>query len=158
MKRKSLIAIATLGVVAITAIAVYSTTLHESMRLVGACTAVGYFEGDMEQVHATNSTVTYGNSTSYTLVVTSVSTPTVQTVGTKTYAASYDANNASALVITSTSFDQAYAPSGAWTVTACTYPRGFIAPPPGMVYTRARRRNRKMSQRWRDKLAVGSKR
>jgi len=102
MNWRSWIAIAAVGVVAITAIAVYSTTPHESMKLVGTSTAVSYFEGEMEQVYATNSTATRGNGTGYTLVVPSVSTPTVQTVGTSTYAESYSANNASARVITST--------------------------------------------------------
>ena len=86
-------------------------TYYENAKIVGNCTAISYFLGDIETAYATNSTVTQGNSTSYTLVITSVHSATIQTIGTKAYTTTARANGTSVIVTTSTSYDPSAAPS-----------------------------------------------
>jgi len=111
--------------VTVTSVLNHTTTVsvYENVEMMGNCTAVSYFLGDMQTEYATNSTVTQGNSTSYTLVITSVHSATVQTIGTKAYTTTAYANGTSVIITTSTLYDPNAAPSSGWTVTICTYHR-----------------------------------
>lgn len=107
-------------------IALSQTSLRASTRqsgeMTGACTAVSYFEGDAEEIALSRTTVTSGNGTAYVYtVVSTVSTPTISTVGTSAYSTTSSLNGTFVIVVTSTSLNQAYAPNGAWTVSICTY-------------------------------------
>jgi len=112
-------AVAAVAVIVVTA---YSAAVLEGMKVDGTCTAISYFKADTEEAFATNSTVTFGNSTSYTLVVTSVSTAPVETVNITSYTTNSYPNGTSVSAFTSTSTDYGDIPSAGWTVTACTYP------------------------------------